>query len=103
MNGEEGRFIQTFKQAMKCMERFPKNVSVSVNFCSPTRQYHVTTGQPPSFFVDKEEIDLVTPSLLMDKSQWAWQLVENQPTNVPRYVSASLVMVGHLTHPRFGS
>lgn len=103
-NGEAERFVQTFKQHMKCRNANTTNVHSSISKFLLTYRTtpHATTGVAPSILLMgrriRTKLDLLLPNFLSEQQSKGWRKLQQQG-KVTKFNPSSPVMVRSYTTP----
>ena len=103
-NGEAERFVQTFKQHMKCRNADSTNVHSSISKFLMTYRTtpHATTGVAPSILLMgrriRTKLDLMLPNFLSEQQSKGWKQLQHQG-KVAEFKPSSPVMVRSYTTP----
>lgn len=103
-NGEAERFVQTFKQHMKCTNANSSNVysNISKYLLTYRSTPHATTGMSPSFLLMgrrlRTKLDLMLPNLLSEQERKGWKQLQKQG-KIRDFKPLSSVMVRSYTTP----
>ena len=103
-NGEAERFVQTFKQHMKCKNANTSTVHSSISKFLLTYRTtpHATTGVAPSLLLMgrkiRTKLDLMLPNLLSEQQTKGWKQMQRQG-KVTQFKPLSQVMVRSYNTP----
>ncbi|XP_050709686.1 uncharacterized protein K02A2.6-like [Eriocheir sinensis] len=103
-NGEAERFVQTFKQHMKCKNVNSTNVHSGISKFLLTYRTtpHATTGVAPSILLMgrriRTKLDLMLPNFLSEQQSKGWKQLQHQG-KVRAFEPSSPVMVRSYTTP----
>ena len=103
-NGEAERFVQTFKQSMRCYNATSENVSSCINkyLLSYRSTPHATTGASPSFLLMgrrlRNKLDLIKPDYISDLEHQNFQKLEK--IKIRSFPESAPVMVRRYNTPR---
>jgi len=103
-NGEAERFVQTFKQHMKCKNADSTNIHSNISKFLLTYRTtpHATTGVAPSILLMgrriRTKLDLMLPNILSDQQSKGWKQLQQQG-KVREFQPSSQVMVRSYNTP----